>query len=118
MKKAHFPLLALAIALALPAGAIDSSFAPAVVDAPDARLSLPVPLETLAPLSSARLPELPTISNVIVDVRGARGGNGDVAAGYLTATDMIARKSLASRAPTFRFLMDEDAQEILAKMLG
>src|SRR5579883_1318690 len=126
MRKALLPLWALVLALSLPAAAIEAPRAPAIVDVsvvpatpqlPDAALTPAAP-PSVAALPQGRLPELSAISNVIVDVRGARGGNGDVAASYLTVTDMIARKSLASRAPTFRFLMDEDAQEILAKMLG
>lgn len=121
MRNIGLALFALALGVAQPLSAVEAPRLPAIieVDGGSSALQLPAAVApVVAPIPQARLPDLPTISNVVVDVRGARGGNGDVAASYLTVSDMIARKSLASRAPTFRFLMDEDAQEILAKMLG
>ena len=35
--------------------------------------------------------KLQAYDNILIDLRGSRGGNGDVAAGYLTALDMIQR---------------------------
>jgi formylglycine-generating enzyme required for sulfatase activity len=60
---------------------------------------------------------LPPFQNIVIDVRGSRGGRGDVAAGYLVATDILERARRAkTSAPSFQitFIMDETSQSILS----
>ncbi len=66
--------------------------------------------------------KLQTFQNIVIDLRGARGGNGDVAAGYMTALDLIQR--LKYKRPITFVIESEDSPDagkatgILAKLLG
>ncbi len=50
---------------------------------------------------------------IIVDVRGSRGGNGDVAAGYLTIMDLIQNYQIHSH---ITLLVDMDSKNILNRL--
>src|SRR4051812_21218714 len=52
--------------------------------------ALPQALSPVLPPNAAPL-DLAGASHVVFDVRGERGGHGDVAAGYLTAADIVDR---------------------------
>ena len=62
---------------------------------------------------------LPPFKNIVIDVRGSRGGRGDVAAGYLVAKDILARARGVS-GPAFQItvIMDETSQNILGGLQG
>jgi len=54
-----------------------------------------------------------SVKSIIVDVRGSRGGHGDVAAGYLTIMDMIENYGIESEITV---LVDEESRKILTKL--
>lgn len=62
--------------------------------------------------------DLSGFQHVVFDVRGSRGGKGDVAAGYLTAADMIRRSDPSKPLPRITFIAGEREQLILAKLAG
>ena len=60
---------------------------------------------------------LPSFKNIVIDVRGSRGGRGDVAAGYLVATDILERAQRAGASESafqITFIIDETSQRILS----
>ena len=59
--------------------------------------------------------ELKDFQNIMIDVRGSRGGKGDVAAGFLTARDLIERGKFEG---TIVFIIDDQSGEILSKLYG
>jgi formylglycine-generating enzyme required for sulfatase activity len=65
---------------------------------------------------------LPPFKNIVIDVRGSRGGRGDVAAGFLVAKDMLARADRARDGSAvglhITFIMDEKSQPILGGLRG
>jgi len=65
----------------------------------------------------------PPFKNIVVDVRGSRGGRGDVAAGYLTAMDLLEKAKRAKASGLggdfkITFMMDRDSQRILSGLHG
>jgi hypothetical protein len=64
---------------------------------------------------------LPPFKNILIDVRGSRGGRGDVAAGYLMAMDMLEKARRAEgAAPDARvtFLLDKESRGILGGLMN
>lgn len=57
--------------------------------------------------------ELNKFKEIAFDVRGSRGGNGDVAAAYLTAMDLLRNYSLHSK---ITFITDEKSEAILYRI--
>lgn len=76
----------------------------------------PPPLPVAAP--AAAKPEV--TPRIVFDVRGSRGGNGDVAAGYLTAYDLLDRTIGRKDAlvPRITFVAGEAERRILSRMSG
>jgi hypothetical protein len=100
-------------ALSVPASAAAAAspqafFAPAA--APSAAASLP----------SAQAEAAQPAPHIVFDVRGSRGGNGDVAAAYLTAFDLFSRTRGRSDAvvPSVTFVTGELERRILSRMVG
>ncbi|MFI5347532.1 MAG: hypothetical protein ACHQ51_14250, partial [Elusimicrobiota bacterium] len=58
--------------------------------------------------------------HIVFDVRGSRGGNGDVAAAYLTASDLFARTRGRDDAlvPAVTFVAGEIERRILSRLTG
>ncbi len=56
-----------------------------------------------------------SFQHIVIDVRGSRGGKGDVAAGYLTALDLMNRAQFAGK---ITLITDETSRKILAKLQG
>lgn len=54
-------------------------------------------------------------SHIVIDVRGTRGGKGDVAAGYLTALDFIFRLKFQGQ---ITLIVDDPSKSILSKLTG
>ncbi|NNN06234.1 MAG: hypothetical protein HKL90_10075 [Elusimicrobia bacterium] len=116
----------------------------AVPLSPTPALSLAAPLAQVSPLPSAlsvsaaaspafaavAAPSLPTEAaraapaqappHIVFDVRGSRGGNGDVAAAYLTAYDLLSRTRGRADAvvPTLTFVTGELERRILSRLVG
>src|SRR5690348_2947447 len=59
--------------------------------------------------------ELAGFQNIVFDVRGSRGGNGDVASAYLTALDFIERLKYPHK---ITFVVDDSAKKILTVLTG
>lgn len=83
-----------------------------------AELAAPLPAEVLPRTlwEHRRASGLRPFKNVVIDVRNSRGGKGDVAAGYLTAADILAGDAPADARVTL--LMDGKAEKILAGLRG
>lgn len=60
----------------------------------------------------------PVERHIVFDVRGSRGGHGDVAAGYLTAFDLIDRLRPGDAAPRISFIADQTELRILSRLTG
>jgi hypothetical protein len=85
-------------------------------------LSLGETKSALATLAAERRSlGLPPFRNIVIDVRNSRGGRGDVAAGYLTAIDLLERaKGKTDEGPGLKvtLLIDDSARKILSGMRG
>jgi hypothetical protein len=53
--------------------------------------------------------------HIVIDIRGSRGGHGDVAAGYLTALDLMRRHKYSG---PITFVADEASLRIIGKLVG
>jgi hypothetical protein len=53
--------------------------------------------------------------HIVLECRGTRGGNGDVAASYLTALDLLRRHHFQGR---MTFIVDDASARILSKLVG
>ena len=58
--------------------------------------------------------DLNKFQNIVVDLRGSRGGNGDVSAGFLFARQLIQDKGVKN----LTLLVDDKTQNILNTLLG
>jgi len=67
--------------------------------------------DTSIPLSE----KIRSFESIVFDVRGSRGGKGDVAASYLTAMDLIERGDYKGK---ITFIVDDKSQEILSNLLS
>ncbi len=100
------PLAALPSALSASAAVPQAAAAPAFAAAPSVS----------APASPAAAPP----PHVVFDVRGSRGGNGDVAAAYLTAYDLLSRTRGRADAivPAMTFVTGAVERRILSRLAG
>ncbi len=86
--------------------------APAWLPAP-----APVPAAGMAPTAAKAVNQPP---NIVFDVRGSRGGHGDVAAAYLTAYDILDRTvdNPGAVTPKITFVAGETERGILTRLVG
>lgn len=106
------PSVALAPALGvLPSPGLGPAAAPSIV--PSA-----VPVAAKASPAPAAL--VPQTRHIVFDVRGSRGGHGDVAAAYLTAYDLLDRTAGRDDAitPSISFIASETERRILSRLAG
>ncbi|UPT74321.1 MAG: hypothetical protein M0D55_00780 [Elusimicrobiota bacterium] len=70
------------------------------------------------PAAAKALP--PETRRIVFDVRGSRGGHGDVAAAYLTAYDLLDRTAGRSDAitPSITFIAGDAERKILSRLTG
>lgn len=73
-----------------------------------------------APVAAAVTPKAAETRRIVFDVRGARGGHGDVAAAYLTAYDLLDRTAGREDAitPEITFVAGETERRILSRLAG
>lgn len=92
--------------------------APSANHVADASASNPAAVDFTSLLSQQEAAPQLAFANIVFDVRNSRGGHGDVAAAWLTATDILERLS-RSRAPPPRitFIVDASAMGILTRLL-
>lgn len=102
------PVLAPALN-ALPAPTIGPAPSPSIVPAA-------VPVAAKAGPASV----VPQARHIVFDVRGSRGGHGDVAAAYLTAYDLLDRTAGRDDAitPSISFIASETERRILSRLAG
>ncbi len=113
-------LMPTALAPLSPAPVLRLSETPLALAAPaDARVAPPAPAAGLAPAGRTLPPlDLAGFRHIVFDVRGSRGGKGDVAAAYLTAADLIGRAVTDGPRPSITFIADDAERKILAGLSG
>lgn len=72
------------------------------------------------PAKAAPAAAVPQTRHIVFDVRGSRGGHGDVAAAYLTAYDLLDRTAGRDDAitPSVTFIAGETERRILSRLTG
>lgn len=102
------PVSALPSALSLPAAA------------PQAAVPAFAAATTALPAAAASAAAAQAPPHIVFDVRGSRGGNGDVAAAYLTAYDLLSRTRGRADAvvPSLTFVTGELERRILSRLVG
>lgn len=68
----------------------------------------------IAPWIQAATVDFKNFKNIVVDLRGSRGGNGDVSAGYLVAGQLIKEKGVKK----LTLVIDEKTRGILTTLVG
>jgi len=80
----------------------------------------PAPVPSVAPAAAISTVKPAETRRIIFDVRGSRGGHGDVAAAYLTAYDLLDRTIGREDAitPEITFIAGETERRILSRLAG
>lgn len=93
---------------------------PALTPLPSASWApAPIPSAVVPGVPVAK-PKAPETRRIVFDVRGSRGGHGDVAAAYLTAYDLLDRTVGRKDAvtPEITFVAGETERRILSRLTG